>query len=203
MQTNNLKHVGQIINTQRKCVVVFREVPNEEDNCLIVDTDALQDWMHDDIINAVQSAGAQASANFYEYAQRTVLTDGANMLQALHARGLLRKQKTSNVMMTPNRSAQIRLDELNNIIREQNGGKASVTPPTDQMELAGKQQTKAAPATTTPAAEGVIDDAALAKNMLSQAEQFLAEAARLQEQAYEMDPSLKPSKRGRKKEAAE
>jgi len=38
--------------------------------------------------------------------------------------------------------------------------------------------------------------------MLSQAEQFVAEAARLQEQAYEMDPSLKP-KRGRKKETAE
>ena len=139
MQTNNLKHVGQIINTQRKCVVVFREVPDEEDSCLIVDTDALQDWMHDDIINAVQSAGAQASANFYEYAQRTVLTDGTNMLQALHARGLLRKQKTSNIMMTPNRSAQIRLDELNNIIREQTGGKSAVNPPTDQIGLAGKK----------------------------------------------------------------
>ena len=208
MQTNNLKHVGQIINTQRKCVVVFREVPNEEDSCLIVDTDALQDWLHDDVINAVQSPGAQASPNFYEYAQRTVLTDGANMLQALHARGLLRKQKTSNIMMTPNRSAKIRLDELNGLIREQTGGKSSVTPPTDQMELAGKQQAKAEPAPAAPAApaakaDGIIDDAALAKTMLSQAEQFMAEAARLQEQAYEMDPSLKPTKRGRKKEAAE
>jgi hypothetical protein len=207
MPTNNLKHVGQIINTQRKCVVVFREIPNDETNCLIVDTDALQDWLHDDIINAVQSSGAQASANFYEYAQRTVLTDGANMLQALHTRGLLRKQATSNIMMTPNRSANIRLDELNNIIREQTGGKAAVTPPTDQMELAGKQQAKAEPAPAAPAvtakADGVIDDSALAKTMLSQAEQFMAEAARLQEQAYEMDPSLKPTKRGRKKEAAE
>lgn len=207
MPTNNLKHVGQIINTQRKCVVVFREIPNDETNCLIVDTDALQDWLHDDIINAVQSSGAQASANFYEYAQRTVLTDGANMLQALHTRGLLRKQATSNIMMTPNRSANIRLDELNNIIREQTGGKAAVTPPTDQMELAGKQQAKAEPAPAAPAVtaktDGVIDDSALAKTMLSQAEQFMAEAARLQEQAYEMDPSLKPTKRGRKKEAAE
>jgi hypothetical protein len=207
MPTNNLKHVGQIINTQRKCVVVFREVPNDETNCLIVDTDALQDWMHDDIINAVQSAGAQASANFYEYAQRTVLTDGANMLQALHARGLLRKQPTSNIMMTPNRAAKIRLDELNALIGDQTGGKAAVTPPTDQMELAGKKQTKksSAPApapVAETAADGVITDAAIAKNMLSQAEQFVAEAARLQEQAYEMDPSLKP-KRGRKKETAE
>ena len=203
MPTNNLKHVGQIINTQRKCVVVFREVPNDETNCLIVDTDALQDWMHDDIINAVQSAGAQASANFYEYAQRTVLTDGTNMLQALHARGLLRKQKTSNIMMTPNRSAQIRLDELNNIIREQTGGKSAVNPPTDQIGLAGKKVNDVAtPVASSQPTDGVIDDSALAKSMLSQAEQFVAEAARLQEQAYEMDPSLKP-KRGRKKETAE
>lgn len=202
MQTNNLKHIGQIINTQRKCVVVFREVPDQTDHCLIIDTDALQDWMHDDVINAVQSAGAQASANFYEYAHRTVLTDGANMLQALDARGLLRKQKTSNIMMTPNRSAQIRLDELNNIIREQSGGKEAVTPPNDQLGLVGKKQSQKPAAK----ADGIIDDGALAKNMLTQADQFLAEAARLQEQAYEMDPSLNPTvkpKRGRKKESAE
>ena len=31
----NIKHVGQIINTQRRCVVVFREVPDEPENCLI------------------------------------------------------------------------------------------------------------------------------------------------------------------------
>ena len=47
----NIKHVGQIINTGRRCVVVFREIPDEPNSCLIVDTEALVDWMHDDVIS--------------------------------------------------------------------------------------------------------------------------------------------------------
>ena len=39
----NIKHVGQIINTGRRCVVVFREIPDEPNSCLIVDTEALVD----------------------------------------------------------------------------------------------------------------------------------------------------------------
>lgn len=191
---NNLKHVGQLINTQRRCVVVFREVPDEPENCLIVDTDALPDWIHDDVINAVESPAAQASANFYEYANRALLTDGSNMLTSLHKRGLLRKHSTSNVMMTPNRSASIRLDELNAIIREQSGDKPAVKKPEDELDMAAKTQ----PARQAqPAQDQVIDDTDIARNMLTQAEQFENEAKNLREQAYEMAPSLKP-KRARK-----
>ena len=100
MATNNLKHVGQLINTQRRVVVMFREIPDDEKKCLVVDTDALVDWMHDDVINAVESPGAQASVDFSEFAQRRTMTDGTNMLQSLHAQGKLQKQETSNVMMT-------------------------------------------------------------------------------------------------------
>ena len=47
--SRNIKHVGQILNTQKRCVVVFRELPDDPTNCLVVDTDALPDWMHDDV----------------------------------------------------------------------------------------------------------------------------------------------------------
>lgn len=182
----NTKHVGQIINTQKRCVVVFREVPDEPHNCLVVDTDSLPDWMHDDIINAVDSPGAQASANFYEYAARQALSDGTNMLNTLHSRGILQKQQTNNVSMTPNAEAKIRLDELNAIIRDQSG-EAVVTPPTDQITMAGQD--------STPAAD-TMDEADIAKTMLAQAKTFESEAKALKEQAYEMAPQLKP---GRKK----
>jgi hypothetical protein len=212
------KHVGKTINTDRRCVVVFREVPDEPENCLIVDTDGLPDWMHDDVINAVQSPGAQATGNFYEYCQRAMFTDGSNMLQALHAKGLLRKQPTSNVVMCPNNSVTVNLAELNTIIREQNGGQPAVSVPVDENVMpmavsekattasqansylnASQQQAPApvlqesAPAQAT---EGVLDNSSLASGMISQAEQFEAEAQRLREEAYEMEPSLKP-RRGR------
>jgi hypothetical protein len=185
----NTKHVGQIINTQKRCVVVFREIPDEPLNCLVVDTDSLADWMHDDIINAVDSPGAQASANFYEYAARQAMSDGTNMLNTLHTRGILQKQKTSNISMTPNAEAKIRLDELNSIIREQ-AGDAVVAPPTDQITMAG-QGTPAPDANT-------MNEADIAKSMLAQAKTFESEAKSLKEQAYEMAPELKP---GRKKSA--
>lgn len=197
MATNNLKHVGQLINTQRRCIVVFREIPDDENNCLIVDTDALPDWMHDDVINAVESPGGQSSTDFYEYASRVMFTDGSNMLNALHNRGLLHKQETSNVMMTPNREASIRLDELNKLVREANGDKDVVTPPDDQLGMAGKDVSE--PPVQNEAVnttDNALNDTAIAANMLAQAEQFEAEAKNLREQAYEMNPELKP-KRGR------
>jgi len=191
-----LKHVGQLINTQRRVVVVFREIPGEPDNCLVVDTDGLVDWMHQDIINAVESPGAQAAANFYEYAQRSVFTDGSNMLQALHKRRLLQKQSTSNVMMVPDRNSKIRLDELNTLIREQTGDTDVVKPDDTQMEMANKQIQDESAAIQSPS-DGVINDVDIARGMLSQAEQFEAEAKRLREEAIAMAPELKP-KRGRK-----
>jgi len=109
--TTNIKHVGKLANTGKRVVVVFRELPDEPDQCLVVDTDALPDWFHDDVINAVESPGAQASPNFYEYAQRTVFTDGTNMLQSLHSTGRLMKTPTDNVSMTPNNSSKV-LDEV-------------------------------------------------------------------------------------------
>ena len=194
----NIKHVGQLINSQRRVIVVFREIPDEPTHCLVVDTDALPDWMHNDIINAVESPGAQSSANFYEYAQRTVFTDGSNMLQTLHAAKRLSKQPTSNVMMTPNTSAKIRLDELNNLIREQNGDQPAVTdvPPENELGMA----TKKTPSKSE--APAVISEEDIAKNMLAQAEQFSAEAERLREEAYALSPGLKKSTRGRKKAVA-
>ena len=193
MATNNLKHVGQLVNTQRRCIVVFREIPDDSAHCLVVDTDALVDWMHDDVINAVESPGGQASTDFYEYAARVLFTDGTSMLNALHAKRLLQKQPTSNVMMTPNREASVRLDELNKLIREANGDKPPVVETKSDYDL---PETKTDAPKTKQESTDTLDDGVIAANFLAQADQYEAEAASLREQAYEMNPDLKP-KRGR------
>lgn len=194
----NIKHVAKT-HTGKKCVVVFRELPDEPHNCLVVDTDALPDWMHDDIMNAVESPGAQQSTDFYAYAERTVLTDGTNMLQALHKTGRLQKVPTDTITMTPNNSVSVGLTEINNIVREQNGDKPVVTPPTDQVEMAGKtMDVMESAATPTTSNEGITDND-LAKQFLAQAKGFETEAKSLKAQAYELAPGLKP---GPKKPAA-
>lgn len=192
----NIKHVGQLKSSGRRCIVVFREVPDQIDHCLVVDTDALADWMHDDMINAVESPGSQESGNFYEYAQRTMFTDGSNMLQSLHAKGLLMKQPVTNITMTPNGSVSIGLDELNKMISEQTGGTPSVAPPVDPADLtmAGKGENPTPNTVAEP--QQPIDDTAMAQGLLNQAISFENEAKALREQAFEMSPELKP-KRGR------
>ena len=196
----NIKHVGQLKSSGRRCIVVFREVPDQIDHCLVVDTDALADWMHDDMINAVESPGAQESGNFYEYAQRTMFTDGSNMLQSLHAKGLLMKQPVTNITMTPNGSVSIGLDELNKMISEQSGGAPSVAPPVDPADLtmAGKGENPVPNTVAEPQAP--IDDTAMAQGLLNQAISFENEAKALREQAFEMSPELK-TKRGRPSKA--
>ena len=92
---------------------------------MVVDTDALPDWMHDDVINAVEAPGAQASPNFYEYAERSVMADGTNMLQTLHKTNRLMKQPTDNVLMTPNSEVAVGLTEINNIAKETKGNLSS------------------------------------------------------------------------------
>jgi hypothetical protein len=192
----NIKHTGLLVNTGKRVVVVFRELPDDPTQCLVVDTEAVPDWMHDDIHNAVESPGAQATGNFYEYAERTVFTDGTNMLQTLHTTGRLMKTPTDNVKMTPNNSVSIGLTELNNIIREDTD-KPVVSPPEDEVMMAGKDVTESAPA---PAASNDgLTDTDLAKNMLAQAKGFETEAKSLKAQAYELAPGLKP---GPKKAAA-
>tara|TARA_B100000900_G_scaffold415952_1_gene448084 strand:+ start:1139 stop:1771 length:633 start_codon:yes stop_codon:yes gene_type:complete len=199
--SRNIKHVGQIVNTQKRCVVVFREIPDDPTNCLVVDTDALPDWMHDDVINASESPGAQASANFYEYAERTVMADGTNMLQALHKTGRLLKTPTDNVKMTPNNAVSIGLTELNNIIREQSDGAPVVKPDESQANMVGKDvadtTTETINETTivedvVPQSQDAMDPQDLAKNLLAQAKTFEQEAKSLKKQAYDLAPNLKP-----------
>jgi hypothetical protein len=203
----NLKHVGRVVNTDVKCVVVFREIYDDRgnvidpDNCIVIETERLPDMEHDDVIRVVESRAGQDAREFYEIAHRTRLSDGTNMLSSLHKRGRLRKYPTSQIVLTPNPQTAISLSEVNEIVRKQQGGmsesdvKNTMVDDTDKPPRSETTaQTVHVEPTTT---DDILDDTAIAKNMLSQAETFLAEAARLQKEAYEMAPELKP-KRTRK-----
>lgn len=206
-----MKHIGRVSNTGMKCIVVFREIYDERGNvsdpnhCLIVETERLPDMEHDDIVRVVESEAGQSAQQFYEIAHRSMFSDGINMLTKLHNRGYLRKYPTDQIDLTPNSSTIVKLSEVNEIIRKQQSGmseqdiKNTMIDDTDQPP---RTQTTLDPTQTIDQAvdtnEAVLDDTAIAQNMLSQAETFLAEAQRLQDEAYAMAPDLKP-KRGRPK----
>ena len=210
----NIKHVGQVANTGLKCIVVFREIYDENgnvqepDNCLVVETERLPDMEHDDIVRVVESPTAQESAEFYTVAHRSMFSDGINMLVKLNNRGYLKKYPTDQIMMTPNSSTSIKLSEINEIIRKQNTGMSEAdisNSMVDDTDSPPRTATSLSPSQTIDQAvntgEQAMDDTALAQSMLEQAKTYEAEVTRLREEAYAMAPDLKP-KRGRPKAKA-
>ena len=173
----NIKHVGRILNTGRKCIVVFREIPGDETNCLVVDTDRLPDRYHDDIMAAVQSITAQEANNFYEYATRQLFSDGNNMLTSMHTNRWLDKHPDWNIVLTPNPNQEIKLSDLNRMVKEQQGSQP------EQEQQAQKEIKKD---------ENFDENKFKAKDLIVQATLLEEDAVRIRNEAYTLDPSLKP-----------
>jgi len=193
-----LKHVGKI--GEKPCVVVFREVPNEPENCLIVESNSLSDQKHDDLMNVVQSAEAQESNNIADVLSRRQFTDGSNMLNDLHFSKKLQKVSVDMVFLTPTPSQKVSLKEVNVEINKLEGG---YTPP--------KTETDPVSVDTQPiteSTEAAVPEASVAENLLVQAElleqdakALLQDADAKKSEAYKLDPSLKPKKSSTKKSA--
>lgn len=180
---NFIKHVGQIKSTGKKCVVVFREIPNETSSCLVVETETLNPIMHDDLQQAVESLSAQEDVDFYKYAQRTTFNDGRNMLESLHVDKLLKKYPSTDIVMMPAINTSILLSELNQQLAQINASKTTSSDINRTLE----------PEPLNAKTPGVLDDADIARQMRSQAEFFSKEAARLLKEAEELSPLKSPT----------
>lgn len=190
------KHAGQLANTGVRVAVVFRKLPNDENNCLIVETERLPDSYHDYVIQCLNSKEAVETNDFYEVLNRRTFPDGLNCLTALHQRGFLRKEPVTNVTMIPlpgqavplaliNATIDKKVDEY---IAKQNG--TTTEAPVDTRTAEEKQ--KAA----EELAARMQDPQALAKSLIAQAETLEQSAQAKRDEAYALAPDLKPG-RGR------
>jgi len=205
-----IKHVGR--QGDKKVVVVFREVPEEEHMALVVYPDQLQQTLHDDLMNAIQSVKGQEAKDLGNALHGIVGTNGQTILNTIHSERFMKKVRTQDIIMVPApNNPGVRLDELNKIIRDLDTGSEAAGKLAELDANAGlaDPQKKAAGVAASAAAmgnTGVLSDEAIAQNLVQQAEQMRAqmatleaEAARLMEEAQNLNPSLKPkAKRGRK-----
>ena len=184
---NIMKHVGT--HGQKPCVVVFREVPNEPDHCLIVETQTLEDQKHDDLMNVVQSLEAQESNNISEVLSRRAFTDGSNMLNDLHFSKKLIKVGVNAVNLTPTPADSISLAEVNAEINKMESGS---NPPLN-TEVAPETLERPTPVQTGASgeAEGLLIQAGLLEE---DAKALMEDAESKRTLAYSMDPSLAPKK---------
>lgn len=186
MIENLKKHAGQLANTGVRVAVVFRKLPNDENYCLIVETERLPDSYHDYVIQCLNSKEAAETNEFYEVLNRRTFPDGLNCLTALHQRGFLRKEPVSNVTMLPLPGQAVPLALINATI---------------DGKLEEYKKSKSDSTTSTPSKKdepvqptAVEGNEAVARNLIAQAEMLEEDARLKREQAYTMVPSLKPGK---------
>ena len=63
---------------------MYRTVPGEPNNCLVVGTKFLPDLYHNSLMKAVESDGGQDADEFADFASRQTFPDGTNMLAMMH-----------------------------------------------------------------------------------------------------------------------
>ena len=205
-----IKHVGK--HGDKRVAVIFREVPGEDHMALVTYPDSLKQSTHDDLMNAIQSNKGQQANHLGEALHSIVGADGQTLLNLLHREGFMKKVRTQDIIMMPRPNQPgARLDEINKIIRDLETGSEAASKLADLDANAGladpAKRAKGVQAAAEAAGvqtQGVLGDADIARNLVTQAEQMKAqmatlqaEADRLLAEAAELDPSLKKKSRGR------
>jgi hypothetical protein len=203
-----IKHVGK--NNERKVLVLYREVPGDEHMCLVIYPEVLNASWQDSIQKVVESDVGQQANQLADALHRSLLPDGRPILETLHNERMIKKVRTSDIIMTPAPGATMRLDELNKMINEMNKGEEArkkmeendasrgmVDPSVKRAaearykeEQLAKQQAAESryqsPETLSAPQDGVLSDRAIAANMLAQARRMETEATSMIAEAARM-----------------
>lgn len=195
-----MKHVGRTIKQRKKCVIAYRVLPNDPDNCLVVMTENLMADEHDSLLKAVESDAGQSAYEFGEAMARHTLPDGRNMLAGFHTTGKLTKIAANEVEVVPDSRNSIPLNELNQQIADQKGVTVADLALTGEarndLQKPGEVVDTDIPAEVVEAAneaneDGVLSDEELAAKYRSDADRMFKEAQRLRKEADALAPSKK------------
>jgi hypothetical protein len=199
-----IKHVGR--QGDRKVAVIFREIPGEEHMCLVAYPDQLQQNLHDDLMNAINSDKGQNAKTLADALHGITGVNGKTILNSLHSGAFMKKVRTQDVIMVPSPNQRgARLDEINKIINDMDAGGEAARKMANLNATAGMADPDktAAGRLAGDAASGVLDDTSIARNLLQQAETMESqklvlesEIVRLKEEAYSLDPASKPKNKG-------
>ena len=149
----HFKHIGELVDGGAKVVIMYRTVPGEADNCLVVGTKFLPDMYHNALMKAVESEGGQQADEFADFASRQTFPDGTNMLAMMHNDNYIKKFKTKDIVVTygNEKDGRILLSKLNEMIAKEKG--ISVKDLAKDPDAPAKKTTKKADAKTTAAKE--------------------------------------------------
>ncbi len=205
-----MKHVAEW--QDRKCLVLFREVPGEPENALIVMSGELGTTQHDELIKEVDSLEAQNNNNLADVLNGRNFSDGRIMLRALHEDQMITKAPVSEIVMLPTTKDRVPLAELNSAIADIEKGKDADKPQlADTSEIDAINEVKRPNALSereqeeqTDIAVGLLRQADLIESDIEHVQQqMMTDANNKRAEAYARAPHLKPKpKPGRPKKSA-
>jgi hypothetical protein len=180
---------------------------------LIIYPETLQAHWQQAVQAVVESDIAQQAEELADALHRNFLPDGRPILETLHQERMIKKVRTSDIIVTPTAQSNIRLDELNKMLNEMKLGDAAIKKMAQndasrgmvdpqvkrkaEAEFKAQQsQQQGAPKFQAPQ-DGALSDRDIAANMVFQAKKMeieaksmIAEAARMKKDAQRMDPNV-------------
>ena len=171
-----MKHVGKQISTNDKLVVVFREVPGEPDNCLVVKTRSLGETDHDGLMSALEGLEGQQANQLADILHTKMGKNGRPILETLHQTRKIQKLPTTDVALTPDSRNAIPLNQVNDSIRA------------NDIDAKHNVATK----------EAALSNDEIAESLQNQADSMETEAKRLRKEAKALSPKTEMSADGKR-----
>jgi hypothetical protein len=118
-----IKHIGKLKDSNANVAIIFRTVPGEPENALVIGPKFLDNNYHDTFMKTLESAEGQNSFELGTHLAKSRFTDGVEILAFLHQNNFIKKVPTNNVIVTmgAGTEGQVALDELNKLIAEERG----------------------------------------------------------------------------------
>jgi hypothetical protein len=134
-----IKHIGKMVDGGAPVAIIFRTVPGEPKNCLVVGPKFLDNNYQDTFMKALESAEGQSAFELGHHLMKSRFSDGVEILAFLHQNNFIKKMPTENIMvsMGSGTKGEVLLDELNELIAKQKG----IT--VDELSLLDQPKTEA------------------------------------------------------------
>ena len=118
-----IKHIGKMVDGGAPVAIIFRTVPGEPKNCLVVGPKFLDNNYQDTFMKALESAEGQSAFELGHHLMKSRFSDGVEILQFLHQNNFIKKMATEKIMvsMGSGTNGEVLLDELNELIAKQKG----------------------------------------------------------------------------------
>lgn len=196
-----MRHVGRNIKTKSRLTIVFKQIPEDQFNALVILTDTLNTVDQTEVLLLLQSDAGQIEEDF-----GVALFKKGNLLEHFHKKGLLKKVHIDDIELLPEPNKPIPLRQLINQmnvlknlppLEAYEGAKAvintAITPqPAPIVAENLVPATVIDGANIAPVKLTVNDKKAVAATLIANADGLVAQAEEKRKEAYKLDPTLKP-----------